>query len=107
MNTENMIDVTGVDLKELAKVVYDLSIPVGLGMLHARPGPLPDKDAEDLLKGNSGHTILSMDYIYGRQCKFHVFEVDDKLFIRDQWYDHTPAQLQELLSLVGITVNNE
>ena len=31
MNTNDMIEITGCDLKEVAKAVYDLSHPVGMG----------------------------------------------------------------------------
>ena len=35
-----MIDVTGIDLVEFAKKVYELSVPQGMGILHFTPQAL-------------------------------------------------------------------
>jgi len=40
---------------------------------------------------------LSMDYVNGRACKMMVYRHGDKLEIQDVWFDHSTAQLDELL----------
>lgn len=88
-----MIEITGVDLVAFAKAAYELSQPQGMGWLHARPGPLDDATAEDLVRRcASGSVALHMDYVHGRSCKMVVFREDDgRLMISDSWYDHTDA----------------
>ncbi len=101
METENMINVTDVPLEELAKAAYSLSVPVGMGMLHFVEGELSDQDAKELVDSYALNTriALSMDYVKGRCCKFHVRrnKEDSTLWIDDKWYDHSDGQLQKLL----------
>ena len=111
------IDITGFDLKKLVMKVYDLSgrNVFGMGALHARPGSLPTAIVQELL--GSGHwddcglppfarskrIRIHMDYVLGRACKFYVYEVNDRLYIDgNTWYDHSQAQLDELIDHVGI-----
>ncbi len=100
-----MIDISRVDLKEFAKKVYELSVPQGYGFLHAKPGPLSDEVAEELVnrykKTNHG-VALSMDYVSGCACKMTVFRENENLTIHDNWYDHTDAQFDTLLSSSGV-----
>lgn len=99
-----MIDITGVDLVEFAKAVYDLSRPQGMGFLHYKEGPLSDAEAAQVV-GNphrSPSVALCMDYVFGRACKMTVFRNGDNLEIHERWYDHSPEDLQELLRRVGI-----
>lgn len=96
-----MIDITGVDLVEFAKVVYELSVPQGLGFLHATSEPLTDDEAQSLIQAE-GKNALDMDYVRGRACKMHVRREGDKLLITDDWYDHTNRIYDELLTRFNI-----
>ena len=102
MNTEDMIEVTGCDLVKLVKDVYHLSRPQGMGYLHYTEGALSDEDAQTIIdQGGQGDCIVSMDYIYGRACKFNVWkDEDDRLWIRSKWFDHTDGDQQSLLALI-------
>ena len=97
---ENMIEVTGCDLVELAKAAYDLSVPQGLGFLHFEEGGLSDDEAKSLIKEDS-LSPLSLDYVKGRACKLTVFKDNDRLYINDKWFDHTEGQLAELVSRIN------
>ena len=96
-----MIDITGIDLVEFAKKVYELSVPQGMGILHYTPEPLSDKVAKQLVRAE-GSSALSMDYVSGRACKMHVRRENGKLTISDTWYDHTDRIYTELLDSFGI-----
>ena len=99
-----MIEITGIDLKEFAKKVYELSSPQGMGFLHFTPAPLSDERAKEIINRfvNDKWAALRMDYVDGRACKMVVKKIDGKLFINDNWYDHTDEQLQELLEALKI-----
>ena len=102
MNTV-MIDVTGIDLAAFAKAVYRLSVPVGMGILHAQKGELDDETATDI----ANHLSFAMDYIHGRCCKMHLRAEGGKLLAPDTWYDHTDADYSELLSEFGFSMEGE
>ncbi len=99
-----MIDITGVNLVKFVQKVYELSVPQGLGFLHFDSEPLTNEEAKSLIgkKPIYENIILDMDYVRGRACKMHVTQDGKKLFIQDNWYDHTDKQLQQLLDAVGI-----
>lgn len=99
------LNITGVDLKDLAKAAYRLSRPQGLGFMHFEECDLPDDLAQQLVDHNSKHMGggLSMDYVKGRACKFNVWNINGELFIRDRWYDHSEYDLQDLLKAIGKT----
>lgn len=99
-----MIDVTGIDLVEFAKKVYELSVPQGMGILHFTPKPLTTDEAKQLVDAWKDDRInaLSMDYVKGRACKMHVRQEDGKLTISDTWYDHTDRIYQQLLDHFNI-----
>lgn len=99
-----MIDVTGIDLVEFAKKVYELSVPQGMGILHFTPSPLTDEVAKSIiaLSKDDKRIALSMDYVRGRACKMHVRREDGKLTISDTWYDHTDRIYQQLLDHFNI-----
>jgi len=106
------IDVTGVDIKELIKKAYELSKPQGLGFLHYTPGELTEEEVNDILAksvSNSRYNKgLHLDYVKGRSLKFHMFqEEDDRVYIYSPWYDHSDAQLKELLDHFGIKMEDE
>jgi len=99
-----MIDITGVDLVRFVKEVYALSVPQGMGVLHAQIGAMSNEDAETLVNRESmPHVALSLDYVRGRACKMTVFRNGERLEIDDKWFDHTDAELAELLRRVGIS----
>ena len=100
------IDVTNVDLVKMIKKVYDLSRPQGLGFIHFTPVPLSDEEASSYVQKDG---TVDMDYVKGRACKFNVFKDRDNgsLYIHSPWYDHTDAQLKELLNSLDIFINEE
>lgn len=105
MNTENMIEITGIDLKKLVQEVYDLSRPVGMGFFHFTPEPLTDAEINDVLAHSivsGGKCVLHLDYVKGRACKFGVWKYENRLYIHDHWYDHTDSELEILLERIGI-----
>lgn len=94
-----MIDVTGIDKVAFAKAVYRLSVPQGLGILHAQTGELDQTDAEQIANADS----FTMDYVRGRACKMHLSQRDGKLMAPESWYDHTDDQYERLLSEFGFS----
>ena len=94
-----MIDVTDLDLRELVRGAYDLSRPQGMGIIHYQPGRLSDEEADEIIAlfADDHFIAVSMDYVRGRACKFHVMREGDRLTIRDDWYDHTASDLHTLL----------
>lgn len=94
-----MIDVTGIDKVAFAKAVYRLSVPKGLGILHAQHGELDQNEAELIAKEPEFH----MDYVLGRACKMWFREEGGKLLAPDSWYDHTDRDYDELLAEFGLS----
>lgn len=98
---ENMIDITGADLRELVKAAYDVSQPQGAGFIHYTPGPLSDEEADEIIqRSKGGNEAVYMDYVKGRSVKLGVITKDGRLYIHDRWYDHTPGQLASLLKRI-------
>lgn len=97
------LNVTGVELKELAKAAYRFSRPQGLGYLHFEEGELSDEIAQQIIDDGKKYSGggLSMDYVKGRACKFHVIVRSGELFINGRWYDHSEGDLQDLLAAIG------
>lgn len=95
----NGIDVTGVDKMAFAKAVYRLSVPQGMGILHAVKGDLDEATAKEI----ASTVPFSMDYIHGRACKMHLGEKDGRLMAPSMWYDHTDDQYERLLSEFGFS----
>ena len=94
-----MIEITGVNLIELAKAAYDLSKPQGLGFLHHKEGSLTDYEAQSLISDDKRFPLL-MDYVKGRSCKLTVWEMDEKLYIKDEWLDHSKDDLAQLIETI-------
>lgn len=101
MRTEQMIDITDVDLRELARKVYAMSAPMGMGHIHYRPGNL-DEETIDMIFDAETQRPLRMDYVHGRCCKMIVFQNGDRLYVRHYWLDHTEDQYAELLQHLGV-----
>ena len=83
----------------MIKAAYRLSSPQGLGFLHFQPGDdLPEEDVDEILSREDTFCKFSMDYVLGRAVKLGVYKRDDdRLYIRKNWFDHSPEQLTELL----------
>jgi uncharacterized protein with PIN domain len=101
-----MIDITGVDLIQFVKKTYELSKPLGLGVLHYNPSSLSDEEAKEIIAvfKNDKRIVVSMDYIKGRSCKMHVYRKGDKWMIQSPWYGHTEEQFHQLLSEFNIII---
>ena len=89
------------DLRKLVANVYDISRPAGMGFLHYTPGSLTEEQITALIDLEASFPV-AMDYVLGRQCKFYVYyeggvQSPDKLCFDDEWYDHSSAELMELL----------
>lgn len=93
----------------LAAVVsqaYDLSVPVGMGLLHFRPGPLQPEEINSLTsppldRCGVGREGLSLDYVLGRAVKLLIVHepTDDSFYLIDDgrgWYDHSDEQWEAL-----------
>jgi hypothetical protein len=119
-----MIRIPQEKVSQLIANVYAMSVPVGMGFLHFKPGEL-DKDTliqlhtefANRLAWCKDHprpaewlfpdTLLIMDYIHGRQCKFSIGYYRGELVINDYWYDHSEAQFTELLRRCDIDAKNK
>lgn len=97
-----MIEVTGVDLAEFARKVFELS---------KSPDDSPRKLSETMLGvvlENKGERqfkkyVLDMHKVQGRDCNMTVYESSDgRWFINDVWYGHSDEQFDQLLNYFGI-----
>lgn len=113
---KDMIEITGIDLAEFVKKVYELSSPAGLGFLHFTPEPLTIEEAKHIVEHSvdpygfdkqTNELVLFMDYVKGRSCKMIVWQKGQKLFIKKNWHDHTDYQLKQLLKHFNITITTE
>jgi hypothetical protein len=93
-------------LPALIRKVFELSSPQGMGYLHHDANhTLSDEEVAHIIDCG-GRPGIHMDYIKGRSCKFHLFlnkETGEyySLDIREGfWYDHSPAQLAELVKVL-------
>jgi len=94
-----------VDMRLLIKTVYDLSKPQGLGFMHYNENDaLTDEECDKIIDTfkDDKRLALSLDYLKGRSCKFHVNRIkdSDELEIYDKWYDHNDEQLATLLQKI-------
>jgi hypothetical protein len=107
----NMIDITGVDLVKFVQKVYELSVPQGLGFLHATSGGMDISEAQEIVNEGSRNRysdiVLDLDYVHGRACKMTVWVNHSRLIIRKPWYDHSNEKLRQLLEAVGIKAPEE
>jgi len=92
-----MIDVTRHNMRNLVRSAYDLSRPQGLGFLHYKQGSLSDVEIDEILGESDERYAVRMDYVNGRSCKLTVRRIGDKLYVHDEWHDHSSEQLRELL----------
>tara|TARA_R110000851_G_scaffold72413_1_gene160428 strand:- start:2285 stop:2581 length:297 start_codon:yes stop_codon:yes gene_type:complete len=89
-----------VDLVEFVKQVYNMSVPMGMGIMHYVDEPLSDEFARSLID-MSCDTPVALDYIKGRYCKMCVFKDNKGLYVRDYWSEHTEDQFVDLLDKSG------
>ena len=97
----NFVEVTHVGLRELVRRAYRLSKPQGYGYLHFVPGEISNSMIDTLLdetfyrpKG----VAVSMDYVLGRAVKLTIYEQDGKLFMLENWFDHTEEAKKVLIA---------
>jgi hypothetical protein len=87
---------------QVYKTVYDMCYPVGMGFLQFVPEDMTEEQAKAEVAHltSRGQRQVGMDYVHGRQCKFSFRINDDGTcgVPTDRWYDHTPSQLDELIS---------
>ena len=120
MNVDNMVPITGYDWEQFIQDCYAMSVPVGLGHLHHKPGPLDDATLSDIVRygtphgqhTGSNHMAMRMDYVQGRAVKMNVYMHDDEplpgedtthtgYYIDNSWHDHSDEQLAILLNRHG------
>ena len=96
-----MIEITHLDPREVVKAVYRRSFPVGIGYVHYREGELDEKTIDEIIQEGeespSRRNVISMDYVHGRQCKFHAFRRGEKVVVNDNWLDHALSDLHEMI----------
>lgn len=66
-------------LAETLKALYDHSQPLGMGILHFKPGPMPIREAEALATDPNTY----FDYLMGRVIKSDIANPDCRLYDRD------------------------
>ena len=70
-NPDRFIEIPEALIPAAVEAAYDLSVPVGLGFLHAKGVGL-DEGTRDQLIDKSRNLVVHMDYVHGRQCKFTI-----------------------------------
>ena len=123
MDPQRFVEITGADLRQLVRVAYRLSRPVGMGFLHYREGEIPEEMIDRILdtkpqavygpkEGRFIRIVVNMDYVMGRAVKLAVWAVEtidietgqkaDKLYIERSWFDHGHEELCTLLTELGV-----
>jgi len=101
---KGMICITGIDMVRAVQVVYSLSKPQGMGYMHYVPGELPREEAKKLVREDHDFPV-TLDYVKGRACKFHIQRKDGDLWTNDSWYAHSKEDFENLLSILGVDRN--
>ena len=102
-----MIEITGINLKQFAKKVYELSPKTDKKDTHET---LSDTMMGVVLQscGLKGWKkyALDMKVVGGRDCSMTVFESEEgRWFIQDTWHGHSRLQLKTLLDYCGVVVD--
>lgn len=86
------------------RTAYDLSVPQGLGFLHAQPGAMTEEEAEQVINITPGRAIR-LDYVKGRAVKLSLNKDEEGYYVHDHgdWYDHGPRLWDEFKRIVGAT----
>ena len=103
----NYMDVTDIDLIELAREVYRWSSPQGNCHFYFNPKDiLTEEEIKWIIENPDTYTIrkdeyaLYMDYIKARACKMFVYREDRRLYMRKVWKDHTNYQFRRVVTKV-------
>lgn len=102
IKTEQYVEIPADKLREAISGAYNLSAPRGMGFLHSKSGPLDDATIDQIMATGERRQGISMDYVHGRCCKFHTYAVDGRHYTSPRWYDHSTADLIDLLAHVGV-----
>lgn len=102
MRTQCYIEIPKSAIPAAVEAAYDLSVPAGMGFIHARGGKLDEETRDALIRWDDPRTVVHMDYVHGRQCKFWIRRHEDKFYVDPRWYDHSHYQLVDLLERIGI-----
>ena len=99
---EMMIEITGGNLREIARAAYDLSEPVGMGFNDYRPGTLSETELDAVLhtachEHEQQGIVMYMDYVFGRRVKLMVVVEGGQWFMYKPWRGHTDEALDTLL----------
>lgn len=102
-----MVEIPTDKIREAVKFAYSRSRAQGMGVLHFTPGDLPDEDVDAILGRTAGavEVVVSMDYVKGRACKFHVYSDrgdPPRYFTNPRWFDHSDGDLVDLLNELGV-----
>ena len=107
-NGEEIIEVSVDELPTLVRKAYELSVPQGLGFLHARDGELDQESVDEIITRGEKDPFLavSMDYVHGRSCKFgvrrsEVRDFESPLTISYPWYDHSKDDWDQLITALA------
>ena len=105
-----VFDVTDIDIREIIKLAYENSNPLGKGWIHFIPGQLTDEEVDEIIEKQSASIFaVSIDYIKGRSVKLTIHNVTKvkrehglypegmERFIPIDWFDHTTEQLEYIL----------
>ena len=95
------INIAGIDKAELLAALYNAAVPVGLGVLHFTPEPMPTEQAAGLIKERDrGNGRIYFDYLGGRPLKVDVGgdEMRTDLYDRDQGHGAAEAVVAKLRS---------
>jgi hypothetical protein len=105
---DGMIDVTDVPMPVLVREAYRLSKPQGLGMMHFKPGDIDAVTVAQIVARDDGknQVAISMDYVHSRAVKLTVFRENGRLWIRDEWFDHSSDDLSDLLAAIMAPTTN-
>ena len=71
------IKCTDEQVKKMAALAINSSIPVGMGILHHKPELVVSLDDLEIREDYAGKS-LSIDYYQGRMVKFHARKFDDE-----------------------------
>lgn len=102
MQTDHLIEIPADKVEATIREVYDRSQAAGMGFMHYRDGPIPDKTVGSIVTTLVMRGQIFMDYVHGRQCKFRIQLNGRRAFVRPYWPDHSHKQLVDLLTAIGI-----
>ena len=97
---ERYVEITGCNLIQFVKDVYNLSEVKGIGIVNKGTPPLSTRDSGNLIRVNTEKPVV-MEVVNGKACYMTVYmSVDNRLFIQNSWFDHSPEDLKMLLNRI-------